>query len=559
MVFFRKSLIAVFLLFTAFNFSCVENSGSNTFEKTDAAVDSLPPKFIASVISFEAAMREIGVDYQPIYSRIPDYDQLPVEFQLAYNTGYLIILDRRDIQFRALRRLLLDFNYTQKASPGQKSKEYFIPNEFYGTSMEVDRFLDGKAGDEMLDYFDVWLFIETNLDTLIKFNNLALINLRDQANALNRINDKADSLEKQIKQLELEIEALESERVIVKSQLDARSESFAPNAVVINFERRGRRPIIPYNKDKDFLRRVIEQNCDPIVGKSYDGRQVSTKYLHADLVKALDNVVKNEEKALKDIGLWPLKLASAGRSPLQQASLTNPIAAGMFSSGHVYCVSGDIAVAGTNYNDAKDHDKLKEILARHGISLPDNLRTKDPNHFFLGSFLNNKKFANSVRNKMLSGYYAAMQEERSIQNAKTDNLNDESKSNSENLKKLNEMIKAAQEKLDNLAKEKEHKEIQRKDKINEVNKTKDALAAKKEAERKRRNRSGDRPDRGSWGERNQKDGYWEKNTYREAHYNDGQRECIGRETVRENSRGDWSRERSIECRSNERGGGMGLP
>jgi hypothetical protein len=556
---------------------------STSFKLNIPSIEPTPLKigFIVNPISFIAAKNRIGASIKFSTKELTDFERLPQEFQLADLTGYLITIYKSDKQFSTISKLLRENGYTSMPSLDNQNNFYFIPNAFYGSSLEVDSFLDGKAADEFIDYFDQWYFLKVKLDTLIIENNKSLEDLTNRNINLQAINSKITTTEEDILKADREIKDLEGEIQIVNSMIDDpsayldRSRSFAPEGLTERefLLRRSLRVPIPYNPNDDFMRQVLQNNCVSIAGKPYDSPQITNKYFHKDLVAALDKLVSNEQdmQALRDMGLAPFKLASAGRTPLQQASVgsQNPVAAGMFSSGHIFCSAGDIAFAGTSYNDGISHSKLRDILAKHGISLPDNLSKIDPNHFFLGTYTSNKTFANNLRIQMLGSYYNAMVNERNVQLAKRDKLGGEQASISSKIQKLNDMIKTAQGQLDKLNKQKDSKETTKKDKQKELNRSKDALAAKIEAERKARDRRNPREaekNRERWGQGSRdspdKNNYWDRYSNREFHASDGNRDCWGRETTRENTRtGEWERERHIECsgRAENQGGFNRLP
>lgn len=503
---------------------------------------------IVTVLSYQAAESGIGISLKILDSKLPDYSRLPMEYRLAYTTGYLVILDRKDPDYSKLERLWVSNDYRHMKSPNNGTMEYFIPNAFFRSPMELDYFLDGKAGDEMIDYFDTWDQIEKENDTAILFNNFLISNIRDTLNVLKKTQSATDSIQKQSDLLNQEISTLEDQVSLYKANLESPSALTAfVTGTIFNPARLGRLIKRPYDKEKDFMRPVLSDNFVSIEGKSYDSDQISNKYLHKDLVEALDAIVANEEQALKNIGLWPFKLASASRTPLQQVSVKadNPIAVGMFSSGHVFGSAGDISLLGSTYNNKEDRADLKALLGKHGVTLPDGLSIKDPNHFFLTKFLNSKIFSNSLKLDMLEKYYDVMSKERVIQVAKQDKLKEESKVTSKAIKGLDEQLKLAQQRLDEVKKENEQLAQKKINTQKEVNRIKDAIAAKQELARRKNRGSNDRRDRErSWGGSGS-DGYWGKGDYGESHINDRNRDCAG--DVRPGRDGGIEG-RSVECR-----------
>src|SRR6185295_6831145 len=62
--------------------------------------------FIVNPISFEAQNIGLGAEMNFSSLPLPDEKLLPVEFQLADLTGYLIVVDRTDPNYKAIKKLL---------------------------------------------------------------------------------------------------------------------------------------------------------------------------------------------------------------------------------------------------------------------------------------------------------------------------------------------------------------------------------------------------------------------------------------------------------------------
>lgn len=500
-----------------------------------------------------------------------EFAALPTEYRIAYTTGYMLVL--RDPSWRFLRALRAR-NYRTLAST-TKGRFYAIPSAFFGTPMDTAAFLDGRAADEIYQYFVDWEDNDAELAAIITENQKQIDALSNVNIALQNVEAEAKTVAEQNAALQKEVIAAQETAERLKKEFQAYFDN--PDIKITTsslFNLFGLKvgvklgvPVEPvrarplkYDPQKDILRPILEENLVSIEGKPYDGPNVSNKYLQKELVDAMDNLVKNEEKALKDIGMWPVELESAARTPYQQGSLTNPIAAGMFSSGHVFGVAVDFRTKGNgrSFDASKNWTKFRDILKKHGVTLPDSLRVKDPNHAFLGKYLTNKKYANSVKLNMLSNYYNAMEKERDAQINIKEGLSKESKDNSDKLKNLNAQMKIAQGKLENLKKEKDNLEKAKTTAQRDAEITRGAIAAQRAEREKNRDR-----DREAWGERGKqdKDGYWERYTRGEFHSNDGKRECWGTRESFENSRGERFTRETSECRSvgSERGMRRELP
>lgn len=536
---------------------------------------SLPDSvgFVISPLSYYLRANDLNVTV--VGPVIPQgvVDALPIEFRLASLTGYLIALKKPtsndDVAgFNKVRETLIRAGYVYKDFQVDQSHGYLIPSPFFGAAPELLSFLDGRTADEIAAYMYDWEDNETELAGTIKANNTARTQLSDANATLARLQTDIESYRAQKAALQTDVEAIKAEASLLKQQLHdlgplnllSNDETVAPLDFIASVMNYKPRRVINYDPKKDFLKPVLHDSLVSIEGKSYDSPQVSNKYLQPEMVEALDSLVENEEAELRRIGLWPFKLASAARTPLQQLDTKNqnPVAAGMFSSGHVFGAAVDIAVVGTTYDKDRHWPDLQRVLAKHGLDLPANLKVKDPNHVFLRKFQTDKVYANKNMLKMLQRYNTELVFERNYQLTLTERLDKEGKDLNEKTKVLNSFIADAQKKTEDLKKEIEDLEKQKTAAQRDLELTKAAIAVQNAGKEQDRERL-----RAWYGEGSKtwpdKDEYWERYIRQEFHGSDSDRRCWGRRETYENSRGDWRQSTGMACEAKGSRGGMQRP
>lgn len=524
------------------------------------AVLVLVPRFVAparahqgeetfpSPLSFGLAAKGIGAELAfDISLSEEDRVLLPLEYQVASKAGYLVILrepnsvprGRHSPEFLALLKELTKSGYDYIESPsGNPTLVYLIPDAFFGNQEAIDTLLDGAAADEVERFLQTWSTANDDIRRRIDENNQALAGMKDLVSAKAALQNQLDSVNGEVTQLRIEVNALQRTIDSLSDQMSLQAFSSMANAS--SFKALA---INSYDPSKDFFLPIFEHELISIKGKPYDSDSVQNKYMSKELVAALDSLVAKDIKELAKLGLSPFRLASAARTPMNQsAQIKNrpSVAAGMFSSGHVFGMAFDFNTGGTSYS-SKNWGKLQKLLSKHGLLLKDSLKTKDPNHVFLTQFVKNRAFANQARLRMLGAYHTAIDSQRALQVAMGRALTKESARTAANIATLNKQLSAlntalgqAQSERNRLTSEKIAKQATLDRKRAEIA----SRNAMKEKERDRgrewwREASNDRPD---------KDGYWERYRHMEVH-RDG---YTGRSTTYENSRGEYWRETSIE-------------
>jgi hypothetical protein len=404
------------------------------------------PGFIITDLSYLLAEHGLGLQVQtrPVPAEALDLES---GLRLAASTGYLLVLDAarsNDVGAERARRLLEDHDYRATQSPITPARRFLYPAALGGD--EPDYFLDGKLAEEIVDYLASWTVNEAEIHTVGEDVDRDLAAAADRAAALQVSQKNEAAARAAVESLRAQVTELERQAAELTREL----ESITPAdllALLASFQ------VAAYDPRTDFFARVLRDNLVSIAGKPYDGPQVTHKFLHPDLVAALDRLVTEGRPELERLGLWPLRLASAARTPSQQAGLTNPVAAGMFSSGHVYGAAFDFEVP-PGLNTGATWDVLNRVLGRFGLLRKDALRTKDPNHVFLGSFVRDRAFANNLRLRMLGGYTKSMKDERERQRGMLSGLKKESDAARSAIARLDALLRDTAARIDALEREK---------------------------------------------------------------------------------------------------------
>jgi hypothetical protein len=512
---------------------------------------------IVSSTSYLLKKENLGLSVKLEYGKeLPNskYTNRP-DIQLAKEAGYLILLngedkDYTDPEFRKTLEFFRNNDYTSFPVTEEGNMFFLIPNSFLNSD-ETDSFLDGKLTNEYINYILDWDTNEDELETSISKNNTLLTDLSNLGQIQQNLSTEKGNLEIQIDSLTKDIKSLEDQIAdIVMPAPGFRSLSGGIGILdsVVNKLKSSK---ITYKKEKDYYLPAFDEMInDPdekllvdIKNKSWvDKGQVSNPFLNPDLVKAIEEINEQEKDALKEIGIDSLKITSGARTPYNQTiqMKTQPVAAGMFTSGHIFGVAVDFA------EEAKikaNYDKFKSIVSRHGLHLPPSLKNSDPKHAFLAKFVTDKKYANRVRGKFLNAYNKAMTNERDKQITLKDKISDENSSLNDSIKNLNDLISKLNVDINNLKRQKENLENKKIEKTNELELKKQERAYRehlKDLQNGKNDRESRERIRDFVGEKDKtKDNYWEKHSYGEFQSSDGTK-CNAEKY--ENSRGErWER------------------
>ena len=481
------------------------------------------------------------------------------EFELAKQSGYLLVIKDSSSKYGANAtvktiRTLKNNGYYIYTISGIKNTYFAIPNGLFQNNQYIDYFLDGSLQDEYILYLIDWFDNERELSNSIGDNNKILKAIIEQLLIKETLDHKIDSLKVVTTTLNQDIESLQHQidLIVLPSLLENKDIRISP---LLN---RVKERKIPYDINKDFFleafKELIEKGLlvdvrdKPWIDKS----QVSNPYVNPEMVDIIETINEKEKKALEDIGLFPLTVTSTARTPYNQLvqMVTQPVAASMFGSGHVFGVSFDFA---NEKAIKKNYSKFKSIVEKYGLYCEPKLKNSDPKHVFLGKFRgpnSSKSFANNIRKEFLKSYNKAMEKERDRQLTMKDKLKDENTSLGNQLKNLDDLIAENQKNIEKLDKEIQNLEAKKNEKKNELNQKQREKAVREAMKRREMGDRGGYRDR--MGERGEyKDGYWEKYTHGEAHSSDGSR-CTSDKY--ENSRGDrWER---TYCEGPMREGGI---
>jgi hypothetical protein len=260
-----------------------------------------------------------------------------------------------------------------------------------------------------------------------------------------------------------------------------------------------------YSHDRDYLVSAIKDNLQAMpLTINWDSKQVSDPYLQPELIDAIEHFQSEHSAELAALGVPRLVVVSAARTPINQLAQQsdNPVAAGVFTTGHAMGVAFDFSMAGTpvdvkpyvgNQATPDDFDKLHtaglppgskpervtlfsqyqqnpvayrqsytDKLARWqklaalmaANDLPLSAGLVDPNHAFLGLYKGTsgaaKSYQNGVRIKMLRAYLNAMKAERAASASRLKDAKTESQSLIAAKFNLDQRISQLQKELDDL-------------------------------------------------------------------------------------------------------------
>lgn len=497
-------------------------------------------------------------------------DLNPEVFRLAYLTGFVIFLEhtkeeKKKSNYKRLNKVLQNSGYSIYQITNQENIEIAIPKCFVSQMANIPYLLDGDYTDLYLEYLINWDINNQELKRKIIENNVINDKLNDKASLYEKIEKDILETEKNVKKLELEISDIEGNIIIVEADLISKRETTyasmnvsetlikTPSLLKSFIDQK-----VKYEVKDDFFIRafdnlVKEKKLENIETKSWlDKNSVKTPYLHPDLVAAIDQINNTEKIALQKIGIYPLRITSVARTPYNQAVqiASVPVAAGMFSSGHLCGASVDF---GNEKMIIKNYDAFKELMDRHGLYCDPNLapgkKNQDPKHVYLGKFKgpnSDPSFINDLLSSCLSAYQESMTEERSEQLARNKALNTENKTLANIVEKMDVHLATVQKKLEDLKQEKNKLESKLEEKKKELN-VKTSERAIREIERKfarEGKKVSDHEIRDRLGkDGTPRDGYWERHTEFNSRGNGW--ECRG--SFHENSRGEkWG---GYECRT----------
>ncbi|MEE9432556.1 MAG: hypothetical protein V3V16_16030 [Melioribacteraceae bacterium] len=327
------------------------------------------------------------------------------EVKLAIQTGYAILINSKD-DFDKLKDVLKKNGYTlvKPIIPG--GAYVALPGVFYKSGIDLDIFLEGKYGIKYEEWLSNWDNKRIDLNKKIK-------DLQNILNSRQQLDQQRTELESQNDKLTEDIDILDAQIQDIHSLIHA-VEQNEPGLFGIV----GEKPIFPpfyegYTTDEDPFTNVLRDHLsivDPAIHPWLDLTQISTFYLHADLISSLDRLYNNEKAALKKLGLWPLKLVSIARTPYRQSDIrrSGAFAAGMFSSSHIFGTGVDFKNKDA-YRNPENRKAIQKLFSNYGVVLPTRLNIKDPNHGYLEKFYKNTNgFGIKWRLKMLSAYESVM-------------------------------------------------------------------------------------------------------------------------------------------------------
>ncbi len=430
--------------------------------------------------------------------------------------------------------------------------------------------------DIYLQYLIDWWSNRSDIQSMTTKNNELLKKLNEQGDINAHLKIVEDSLTATIKSLETEIKNLEYKVTLVDADIHPQGFSALnvtddpPKFKIPSLFKAFAEKKITYSNKEDFFIKAFDKlirdgKLVDISKRDWVTGEVGSPYVHPDLAKAIDNINDNEKDALKKMG-FPngLKISSAARTPYNQAVqlATQPVAAGLFSSGHLCGASVDFKNEDVIINN---YPAFSKLMSKYGLFADPNLgpgtKNQDPKHVYLGSFKGpnaSQGFVNDLLTSCLGAYQEAMTNERDLQNAKSNELSGENKILNGLIANMDTHLATVAEKLDKLKKQKAEL-----DKAKEASEKKLADKTKeralREIKREMDNNGGrynDRQMRERLGREDApRDGNWERT--REWSARGEGWECRGGSY--ENSRGD--RKEWGECRTtpNERGGIDRLP
>jgi hypothetical protein len=327
-----------------------------------------------------------------------------------------------------------------------------IPQAYSGDSAQVDAQLDYALADVLYSYYQHEASDRSSLEDIQKANEL----LKTQMVAQHSV---ADALQTQINTEQAKHDELWTEVRDLHVKLG--DYAFAPRTLLELLKK------LQYEHDQDYLVTAIKENLQPIpLDINWDSSQVSDPYLQPELIAAIEKFQAAHGAELAALGLPKLSIVSAARTPINQLvqQSANPVATGIFTSGHVMGVAFDFNMAGTPV-DVKPYvvnaatpdefaqlqgtglpggasqarvnmyaqykanpvtyradyagklsrwQKVAALMAANDLPISDGL--KDANHVFLGLYKGTsraaKDFQNRVRMTLLRSYLNAMKTER---------------------------------------------------------------------------------------------------------------------------------------------------
>lgn len=563
---------------------------------------AFPDGLIVNRLSLDLRDRAVAVNVFAVQSgHIPALAELPSPYKIAFETGHLMIIRDAEAQWKVSRACINNkFQLTRSAqanklesqfkslrydtyqTPADIFRIFCIPKGFNASGFNIEFTYEDEFEDMLLKYNEDW--------TTNKLEIIGLVTQAGQLEAASQAKQAAlDKLKSDENNLNISISNADGEIARLTSAIGLLARK-KPSPLLERFK---------YSLADDYFKGDLTGNMQPIPSDvPYDPSQVKNPVLQPEVNSALKEFYGSLTPAdLKTLGVnskTELGIVSAARTPLEQCALRqeNPVAIGIFSTGHAFGVAVDIAMTGKPYDIKSYYDpklgrttpaELKSLLSKNGKGATEHQKqrleaykadkngytktfdaklaawnhlvglfskagfvvagTHDANHFNLKDFVSDKNgYGNKIRLKMLSAYNATMQSERTRQNNDRRGANERIKKATDLCIRLDAAIDATGKSIEQLQKTLAQK--------NDQIETKRAELAQKERERaeaeRRRNRENNREPR----ERN--DRYYER---QEFTYRDQNTECHG---YRERSSRDGAWERgAAECHSRETSGGGG--
>ncbi|WP_437572440.1 hypothetical protein [Sorangium sp. So ce542] len=365
---------------------------------------SLPKEFLTTPLSLALAAAKVRVAATVVTPAPLSCADPELERCLAQESGYLLRVVGPQTFRESVSAALGALNYRTAASNAMYDE--LIPRAFDAPLDEIDIFLDGKFGQWMNSWLADW-DLERRIQAA-RFEDLAKAesSKRDAVARKQALLDQASQLESEAMSLDASIADVDREIANVGALNPS-----AFGKMITSAPAKKKPQTVKYRPEDDFFLPVLKEQLD-LVDESHgwlSRKDTASPYLHAELIKALDDFFKNESATLRSLGVPPL-VVSVARTPYNQKAINDSgqFSAKMFSSGHVFGMAVDLA---SREAVRKNWSKLHDLLAQYGLLLLPSLRKADPNHVFLSKFVTDSAFGLRHRITMLRAYKQAISAE----------------------------------------------------------------------------------------------------------------------------------------------------
>ena len=473
-----------------------------------ASVTDYPEGLLVNRVSL--AFRDAGVNADAkvvLTDSIFEKVTIPLEYHQAFEAGTLVtvaddaavwsprttIRGTRNFELirsnaaQKLRDRFVRLGYRSYETPEAATRIFLAPISTFGTGFIPELGYEDSWNNELLRYNDQWLANDEEAARLRDEVAKLEVAIADKQKALDALKGqeaektgKRDALKNELAALEAELSNLLRFMGVAQPALDFKS--------LQTFK---------YDKDKDYFIPDLKDQLvplDPSIPTVGGDNGVTHPYVQKEVnesIKAFyDNLTKDDLKKLGVEKKEDIKLVSAARTPLQQCAVraSNPVAIGLFSTGHAFGVSMDFQFNGMSFNVKADYDNktTPEILASIIKNKTENKATAaqkaalvsfkadkaaytkafeskkkawshlnsllstagfrnagsgDANHYNFKNFLTNKNgYGTSVRTRMLRAYNQRMVKERDRQILEKTDLTAKKKAAQEKCIKLDQAI-----------------------------------------------------------------------------------------------------------------------